>query len=95
MLSGLPELKVCTAYKLDGKIIDTLPADVAAYARVEPVYETLPGWQEDLKKVRASIDIPVALQNYMKFIEDGTGAKIHLISTGAGREAVIDIQRAF
>ncbi len=95
VLTGHKELKVCTAYECDGKRYDTIPADTSLVARMKPVYETVPGWKEDLSQVRNPSDIPATLQNYLKFIEDFTGTRVNLVSTGAGREAVIDIQKAF
>lgn len=95
VLTGHSELKVCTAYEYDGKRYDTIPADTSLVAKLKPVYQTLPGWKEDLSKVKNPSDIPKSLQDYLKFIEDFTGTRVNLVSTGAGREAVIDIQKAF
>ncbi len=95
VLSGLKELKVCTSYQLDGKKLETLPADTSLLSRATPVYETFEGWGEDLSQLHSANSIPNALKNYLRFIEDFTGSKINLVSTGAGREAVIDIQKAF
>jgi adenylosuccinate synthase len=95
VLSGISELKVCVAYEYQGKRIHTIPADTSILSKVKPVYETLPGWNEDLTQVRNPQDIPQSLQNYLRFIENFTGTRINLVSTGAGREAVIDIQKAF
>ncbi|MFM8313312.1 MAG: adenylosuccinate synthetase, partial [Deltaproteobacteria bacterium] len=95
VLSGISELKVCTAYEYQGKRLRTIPADSSILGKVTPVYETLPGWSEDLTQVKSPQEIPQNLQNYLKFIEDFTGTRINLVSTGAGREAVIDIQKAF
>ncbi|NBW98873.1 adenylosuccinate synthetase, partial [bacterium] len=95
VLSGISELKVCVAYELDGKRLETLPADTDLLSRVKPVYETLPGWQEPLTEVRSFDQLPKAFKNYLKYIETNTGARINLLSTGAGREQVIDLKRAF
>lgn len=97
VLSGLEELKVCVAYKVDGKRYETYPADISLLdpKRCQPVYETLPGWKENLDGITSAAQLPKALIDYIKFIEERTQAKVNLISTGAGREAVIDIQRAF
>lgn len=95
VLSGITELKVCTGYQYQGKRLNTIPADSSILNKVTPIYETLPGWSEDLTQVRNPQDIPKNLQNYLKFIENFTGTRINLVSTGAGREAVIDIQKAF
>lgn len=95
VLSGMKELKVCTRYELNGKSLNTIPADTSQLTHVKPVYETLRGWDEDLRTVRDAQGIPKALREYIHFIEDFTGAKINLVSTGAAREAVIDIHKAF
>jgi adenylosuccinate synthase len=95
VLSGLDELKVCVAYEIDGKRVHTLPADTSLLARAKPVYESLPGWKEPLGALRSKASLPKTLQQYLEFIEKHTQATINLISTGAGREAVIDIQKAF
>lgn len=95
VLSGLPELKVCVGYRLKGKPIDTVPADTRLLGEVEPVYETLPGWSESLKGIRAASAVPPALRRYLEFIEARTGAKVALVSTGPGRESVIEIEKAF
>ncbi len=95
VLSGISELKVCIGYDYQGKRLNTIPADSSILNQVTPIYETLPGWNEDLSKIRNPQDIPKNLQNYLKFIENFTGTHINLVSTGAGREAVIDIQKAF
>lgn len=93
VLSGMKELKICTGYELDGKPLNTIPADTSLLSKVTPVYETLKGWDEDLRDVRQATGIPKALREYMHFIEDYTGARINLVSTGAAREAVIDIHK--
>jgi len=95
VLSGIKQLKVCTAYEIDGKKVDTLPADTSMLARVKPLYQEFEGWSEDLTQLRSAGSLPQALKNYLRFIEDFTGSKINLVSVGAGREAVIDIEKAF
>ncbi|MBI4405441.1 MAG: adenylosuccinate synthase [Deltaproteobacteria bacterium] len=95
VLSGLDTLKVCVAYDCGGQRVDTIPADTARLWKAKPVYETLSGWKEDLKPIQKSQDIPRALQEYVQFIEKFTGARVNLVSTGADRENVIDIHKAF
>jgi len=95
VLSGMAEIKVCTAYEIDGKRIYTIPADTSIFARVKPIYETLPGWAEKLGTIKTAKDMPKTLTSYIRFIEKYTGAKVSLISTGPGRESVIDIERPF
>ncbi len=95
VLSGFDELKVCTSYLVHGKPLDTIPAETELLSGATPVYETLRGWKEDLKSIKSASELPSALKDYLRFIESFTGAKVNLISTGAGREDVIDIQKAF
>ena len=95
VLSGIEELKVCTAYEYNGKTYDTFPADTALLGKMKPVYETLPGWTEDLTEIRSASDLPKNLLAYLRYLEEKTQSQVNLISTGAGREAVIDIHRAF
>jgi adenylosuccinate synthase len=95
VLSGLDELKICVAYDVDGQRVHTLPADTSLLWRAKPIYETMPGWKEALGELRTKASLPKALRSYLEFIEKHTEATINLVSTGAGREAVIDIQKAF
>ncbi len=95
VLSGIDELKVCTGYQYNGKTYDTFPADTSLLDKMQPVYQTLPGWKEDLTHIRSAADLPKNLTAYLRFLEEKTQSQVNLISTGAGREAVIDIHRAF
>lgn len=95
VLSGIDELKVCTGYRVDGRVLDTFPADTSLLERVEPIYESLPGWKEDLKDAHNAHSLPKQFKDYISFIERFTGSHVNLISTGAGREHVIDIKSAF
>ena len=60
VLGELPELKICVAYDLDGQRLARFPAHVDDLRRVQPVYETLPGWQEEISQVRTMADLPRA-----------------------------------
>lgn len=95
VMCGMDEVKVCVGYKLDGKTYDTYPADTTRLGEVVPQYVTLPGWKEKLDPMRGPGGLPKNLMDYLRFIEERTQCKLNLISTGAGREAVIDIQKAF
>jgi len=66
----LPALKVCTAYKLDRKVINYFPANIDVLARCEPVYEELPGWMTSTENIRKYKDLPVNAKNYVKRMED-------------------------
>jgi adenylosuccinate synthase len=89
VLSGEEELPVCVGYRLDGQVIDTVPADLEDLARAEPVYETLPGWSEDIAGVCDFHQLPQAAQQYVQFIEDRASVRVGYIGTGPGREAII------
>ena len=95
VLTGFGDLKVCVGYQRKGQRFDDWPADTTMLDDVEPVYETLPGWTASLDGIRSAADLPKELKNYLRFIEEFTDTRVNLVSTGAGREAVIDIHRAF
>ena len=89
ILSGIDELKVCTRYELDGKIIDYVPASLKETYRCKPVYVTLPGWKEDISKVRNYKDLPENAKKYIEFIEKEIDAKACLISVGPDHNETI------
>ncbi len=89
VLSGLPELKIATAYTLDGNTISAFPQDSAELARCKPVYQTLPGWSEDVRQCRTFASLPANCRAYLREIEAITGAKISMASVGAERDQLI------
>ena len=76
VLDGLDEIKVCTGYRLDGEVIDYLPASQGAQARVEPVYETLEGWKGTTAGARSWNDLPAQAVKYVRYIEELIGAPV-------------------
>jgi adenylosuccinate synthase len=84
VLSGFEKIKVCTHYKYRGQIIDHVPYDVVNEP-IEPVYEELNGWQEDLTGVTDAEQLPMALQRYIEYIESATGLPVTIISVGPDR----------
>ena len=92
-LSGLDEVKLCTAYELDGRRIDAPPAWAGDWSRCEPVYETFPGWSEDLGGARHFDDLPPAAQTYVRAVQDILETPIEMISVGAERERFIPLER--
>jgi adenylosuccinate synthase len=95
VLDGLPEIKVCTGYRLDGQIIDYLPASQAAQARVEPVYETLEGWSGTTAGARSWNDLPAQAVKYVRHIEELIGAPVALLSTSPERDDTILVTDPF
>ena len=89
VLSGQAEIRVCTGYRLRGKVLRKIPADLDLLAECEPVYEAFPGWTEDLSACRRYEDLPSATRRYLQFIESFLGVRIELISVGSGREHII------
>ncbi len=82
MLTGIPTLKVCTSYMLDGKEIEVMPVDTAAIERCTPVYTELDGWDEDISSFTDYSKLPENAKKYVKFIEDFVGVPATMIGTG-------------
>lgn len=89
VLQNLPELKICVAYNLDGKRLEYLPQHEGDLERVEPVYESLPGFAEDISACKTCDSLPINARRYIEKIEDLTGTPINFISVGPGREQTI------
>lgn len=89
VLSGLKEIRVAVAYILDGKRIEHFPAVASQLERVQPVYETLPGWREDIHGVRDFDELPKEARAYVVFLEEALGVPVALIGTGPEAEALI------
>ncbi len=89
VLSGLPTLRVCTAYRLNGRTVHQFVPDGFTLACCEPVYEELPGWQEEIGECRRREQLPPNAQRYLEFIESYVGTPIRLISVGPTREQTI------
>ncbi|RMF08822.1 MAG: adenylosuccinate synthase [Alphaproteobacteria bacterium] len=95
VLDGMDELKVCVGYRLDGSILDYLPASPAAQARVEPVYETLDGWKESTYGARSWADLPATAVKYIRRIEELIETPVALLSTSPEREDTILVRDPF
>ncbi len=89
VLSTLPEIQLGMSYELDGKKITHFPSHVDDLRRVVPVYETLPGWQSDISKVRQLKDLPMNARKYLDRISQVVDRPVGLVSVGADREATI------
>jgi adenylosuccinate synthase len=88
VLSGLESLDVCTAYRYRGEEVSHLPYRLDSNL-LDPVYQSLPGWSEDLTGVRHTKDLPATLESYVRFIEDFTGVPVVLVSVGPDREQTL------
>lgn len=95
ILTGLDELKICVAYRVDGKEFDSVPASIATLQKCEPVYETMPGWKEDISQVRSLSELPEAARRYLVRIAELTGSPLWLFGTGAEREQIVQLVDVF
>ena len=89
VLSGIGELKICTGYTLRGEPLDYFRADMDTLAEVEPVFETLQGWDEDITGCRSYGDLPAAARAYVEKIEALCNARVELVSVGPERAAIL------
>jgi adenylosuccinate synthase len=85
VMDDCPEIPVCTAYKIDGQIVDTIPADMVGFKKIEPVYTKFPGWMESTEGITDYDKLPKKAQEYLHFIERESNAKIGMVSTGPDR----------
>lgn len=89
VLQNLPALQICVAYELDGKRLEYLPQEEGALGRVTPVYEELPGFEDDISECTAFEELPGTVQGYIRRIEELSGVKVSMISVGADRRQTI------
>lgn len=89
VLSGLEEIKVCTRYELSCDPVRYADVDAYGLDKVEPVYETVPGWQEDISKAKSFEELPVNAQKYVRMIEDAAGVPVKWIGVGPARDETI------
>jgi adenylosuccinate synthase len=90
ILSGIPELCLCVAYQIDGRRVESWPSSAELLARARPIYETFPGWAEDLHGVRALADLPENARRYVSALEEHAGVPIVLVSVGPERTQTIE-----
>ncbi|MBT3401840.1 MAG: adenylosuccinate synthase, partial [Rhodospirillaceae bacterium] len=95
VLDGVTELKVCTAYRIDGEIVDHLPASAIRQAKVEPIYETVEGWSESTRGARSWAELPATTIKYVRRIEELIGAPVAMLSTSPEREDSILVHDPF
>jgi adenylosuccinate synthase len=89
ILDVFERIKLCTAYKLEGRVITNVPANIDDLAACEPVYEELPGWMTPISQIRKYEDLPARAKDYLTRLEELTGCPISLISVGPAREQSI------
>ena len=95
VLDGLPELKVCVGYLIDGARHDNLPSTATLQAKAEPVYETLEGWQESTQGARSWAELPATAVKYIRRLEELIEAPVALLSTSPERDDTILVRDPF
>ena len=89
VLDGLAEIRICTGYRTAKGVLTEFPADLRALSASEPVYETLPGWQQPTRGVTSFASLPVEAQRYIRRLEEVSGAPCAIVSTGSDRNETI------
>lgn len=95
ILDSFDEIKMCTAYKVDGEVINEIPASLKVLAKVEPVYETFVGWKTDISNVRRYEDLPLNARKYLERMAEVTGIAIGIVSVGPNRDQTIVLENIF
>jgi adenylosuccinate synthase len=89
VLDQFSEIKVCTAYDLDGATVQELPSSAKAWERLKPVYKTLPGWSKPTAGITRFEELPAEARSYIDYLEGELGVEISIISTGPERDQSI------
>ena len=95
VLGGLDQLHICTSYEYNGRILDTFPASLKVLAECQPRYETMPGWTEDISKIRRYEELPSNAQRYLERIAELTDTPLQIISVGPQRDQTIMLENPF
>ena len=95
VLGGLESLQICTGYEYNGEILQDFPASLNILSKCKPIYETVPGWSENISNIRVIEDLPKNARNYLNRIEELIETPIHLISLGPARDETIMVINPF
>jgi len=90
VLTGIGPIKVCVAYEYEGERLDRFPVSTRVLEAVKPIYETLPGWSDDIAGCRTIDSLPQAAQDYVRYIEKELNVPVGLIAVGADRDQAIN-----
>ncbi len=93
VLSELDEISICTAYEIDGKRTNVFPSHAEDIAKAQPVYETMPGWKQEITGIRNYADLPAAAQRYVERLSELAGSPVELVSVGPDREQTMTVPR--
>jgi adenylosuccinate synthase len=92
VLSGFDELQICTSYEIDGKRTNVFPAHVDDIRQVKPIYESMPGWQEDITAARSIDELPAAARDYIDRIAELVRVPVEMVSVGPDRNQTIPVR---
>ena len=95
VLDGLESVKICTGYEYQGEIMGYFPASLDALADCKPVYETLPGWAENISDIRKLEDFPASARRYLDRITELTETELHIVSVGPDRDQTIVLKHPY
>ncbi len=95
VLSGQPRLKMATSYQAGGRSLEALPNNLKVYAELQPIYEELAGWNEEIRAARHLDDLPAKAKEYVKRIEEFTETPVDILSVGPGREETLLLRNPF
>ena len=93
VLDDSKDIKICTGYKINNKIISEFPQDLDALQNCEPIYETLPGWKSDISKLTSFQELPENAKAYINYISKKVGVEISMVSVGSARRQTIHLLR--
>ncbi len=91
VMDACEEIPVCTGYKIDGKVTDVIPADMRGFDSIQPIYTTLKGWNASTEGITEWEKLPQLAQDYLRFLEKESKAKIGMVSTGPDRDQTITL----
>jgi adenylosuccinate synthase len=92
VLTGWEKIPVCVAYEIDGKRVEELPASQSDFHHAKPIYEFLPGWNEDISKARSLDQLPANAKAYVKYLEEISGAPVSAVGVGPERDQTISVR---
>ncbi|RAL23388.1 adenylosuccinate synthase [Thermoflavimicrobium daqui] len=95
VLTGLDTVKICTAYRYRGEIIENYPSNLRVLSECEPVYEELPGWKEDITQVRSLHDLPLEALHYVERVTQLTGIPLATFSVGPDRDQTVQVRPVY
>lgn len=95
VLDGLDDINICTAYEYRGEILKDFPASLDVLAECKPIYETLPGWKEDISNIRTYEQLPDKARAYLMRVEELMETPVQMISVGPGRDQTITLKNPF